>query len=127
MNPQGFLHTPLKRARIPIPPLRHIKIIQLSRIFVAESAVSIRLASLTFGLACRPSKRYSIVSPESLPLRHIKFIQLSRIFVAESAVYIRLASLTFGLACRPSKRYSIVSPESLPLRHKVFNFQQNLF
>ena len=23
LNPQGFLHTPLKRARIPIPPHRH--------------------------------------------------------------------------------------------------------
>ena len=25
LNPQGFLHTPLKRARIPIPPLRQIR------------------------------------------------------------------------------------------------------
>lgn len=24
LNPQGLLHTPLKRARIPIPPLRHV-------------------------------------------------------------------------------------------------------
>ena len=34
LNPQGFLHTPLKRARIPIPPHRHISIIQFSTIKV---------------------------------------------------------------------------------------------
>ena len=41
MNPHGFPHTPLKRARIPIPPRRHkvFLVIQLSNlldVFAAE-------------------------------------------------------------------------------------------
>lgn len=67
LNPQGFLHTPLKRARIPIPPHR---LIQISlRLHLAESVISLRRTSLSFGLACLLLGRYSIVLAESLPHR----------------------------------------------------------
>ena len=33
LNPHGFLHTPLKRARIPIPPLRHIFLFNFQSLF----------------------------------------------------------------------------------------------
>lgn len=46
LNPQGLLHTPLKRARIPIPPHRHIRLILFLYNVQSKSINNYKLNSL---------------------------------------------------------------------------------
>ena len=64
MNPHGFLHTPLKRARIPIPPLRHIFYLIVKFLFC------LRGGATASGL-CPLLERLSIFLVGRVPLRHI--------------------------------------------------------
>ena len=66
MNPHGFLHTPLKRARIPIPPLRHIILFnfQFCLVFVAEQPLS---------LLPSPRKIFNLSRRQSATTTHLLF------------------------------------------------------
>ena len=63
MNPQGFLHTPLKRARIPIPPHRHKRFYSIFKVYFVLS--SWRSNRFRF---CPLLKSFVLVAEQSLSL-----------------------------------------------------------